>query len=166
MLRALRRQSIRWLTLLVLLELASLTLGVQLAARLRYFADAPALAGFSENLWLRGLLFAVTFIASIPAVILYGPMLDDSSFILGSGSETRVNLGAALELLVIVANLGTALVLYPTLKRWTPIAAISLSSAAFRSASEPTKHPLMRQVGGEPAEMPRVDQNSSGAVGM
>jgi len=46
MLRALRRQSIRWLTLLVLLELASLTLGVQLAAHLRYFADAPALAGF------------------------------------------------------------------------------------------------------------------------
>ncbi|TCO41276.1 TIGR03013 family XrtA/PEP-CTERM system glycosyltransferase [Dokdonella fugitiva] len=80
MLRALRRQSIRWLTLLVLLELASLTLGVQLAARLRYFADAPALAGFSENLWLRGLLFAVTIVLGMSALGLYQQHLRENWF--------------------------------------------------------------------------------------
>jgi hypothetical protein len=78
---------------------------------------------------IAGLLFAVTFLASIPAVLLYGPVLDETDFILGSGGDLGVSLGAALELVVIVANLGTALVLYPVLKRRTPVAALSWVAA-------------------------------------
>jgi hypothetical protein len=62
-------------------------------------------------------LFIVTFVTSIPAVLLYDPVLNDKDFILGAGSETQVLIGAFLELLLIVANIGTALALFPVLKR-------------------------------------------------
>lgn len=66
---------------------------------------------------LAGLLFILTFITSIPALLLYGPALNDSSYVIGSGADNQVFLGATLELLLIVANIATAVVLYPILKR-------------------------------------------------
>lgn len=66
---------------------------------------------------LTGVLFLVTFVTSIPAVILYHPVLHDAGYIVGSGADGRVSLGAVLELFLIVANIATALVLYPILKR-------------------------------------------------
>ena len=65
---------------------------------------------------LTGVLFLVTYVTSIPAVLLYAP-LDNSDFILGAGSATGVNIGAFLEMLLIVANVGTAITLFPVLKR-------------------------------------------------
>jgi hypothetical protein len=67
---------------------------------------------------LAGALFVITFVTSIPAVLLYHSVLNDTDFITGgAGSDTQVFLGAFLELLLIVANLGTALALFPLLKR-------------------------------------------------
>ena len=66
---------------------------------------------------LAGALFVITFITSIPALALYNDVLNETHFIVGAGNDTKVFLGAFLELLLIVANLGTALVLYPVLKR-------------------------------------------------
>jgi Domain of unknown function (DUF4386) len=66
---------------------------------------------------IAGALFIVTFITSIPALLLYHPVLDDKDFILGAGSDTGVLAGAFLELLLIVANIGTALALLPILRR-------------------------------------------------
>jgi hypothetical protein len=66
---------------------------------------------------IAGVLFIVTFVTSIPALLLYHPVLNDKDFILGAGSETQVLWGALLELLLIVANIGTALALFPVLKR-------------------------------------------------
>jgi hypothetical protein len=64
-----------------------------------------------------GVLFLITFATSIPALLLYDPVLNDHSYITGAGSDTQVSLAAFLELLLIVANIGTAVVLYPILKR-------------------------------------------------
>ena len=66
---------------------------------------------------LAGVLFILTFVTAIPAALLYDPILDDAEYVLGAGDDTRVFLGAFLELLLIIANLGTALVLFPVLKR-------------------------------------------------
>jgi hypothetical protein len=66
---------------------------------------------------LTGLLFVITFVTSIPALLLYHPVLHDARYIIGSGADGRVSLGAVLELLLIVANIGTAVVLYPIVKR-------------------------------------------------
>jgi hypothetical protein len=65
-----------------------------------------------------GALFIVTFLTSIPAaLVLYTPVLDDPSFIVGSGADGGVALGAFLEVLLIIANVGTAVALFPILKR-------------------------------------------------
>ena len=53
----------------------------------------------------------------MPALLLYDPVLNDTGYITGAGADTRVLLGAFLELLLIVANIATAIVLYPILKR-------------------------------------------------
>jgi hypothetical protein len=66
---------------------------------------------------IAGALFLVTFVTSIPAALLFDPVLDDPGWITGSGSETRILVGALLEALLIVANIGTAVVLYPVVRR-------------------------------------------------
>ena len=68
--------------------------------------------------FVTGALFVITFLTSIPAaLVLYTPVLDDANFILGAGSDAGVSLGALLEVLLIVANVGTAVALFPILKR-------------------------------------------------
>jgi hypothetical protein len=64
-----------------------------------------------------GVLFILTFLTSIGAVIAYGPVLSDSNYITGAGADTRVFLGAFLELFLIITNIGCAIVLFPLLKR-------------------------------------------------
>ncbi len=65
-----------------------------------------------------GWLFIVTFVTSIPAALfLYTPILDDARYIAGAGADNRIALGAFLEMILIVANIGTAVVLFPILKR-------------------------------------------------
>jgi Domain of unknown function (DUF4386) len=66
---------------------------------------------------LAGVLFVITFLTSIAAVLLYDPVLNDPGYIVSGGADTRVLLGAFLEVLLIVANIGTALALFPILKR-------------------------------------------------
>ena len=71
------------------------------------------------NARLTGVLFVITFITAIPAaLVLYVPVLDDPDYIVGGGgADNRVFLGAFLELLLIIATVGTALALFPILKR-------------------------------------------------
>ena len=66
---------------------------------------------------LAGLLFLATFVTSIPAVLLYNDVLNETHFVLHAGNDTQILFGALLEMLLIVANIGTALVLFPILKR-------------------------------------------------
>jgi hypothetical protein len=77
-----------------------------------------------------GVLFVITFITSIPPfVFLYVPVVDDPRYIVGAGADTRVSLGAFLELLLIIANIATAVVLYPILKRQNEILALGYVTA-------------------------------------
>jgi len=64
-----------------------------------------------------GVLFILTFITAIGAVIAYGPVLSDPNYITGGGADGRVFLGAFLELFLIITNIGCAVVLFPLLKR-------------------------------------------------
>jgi hypothetical protein len=65
-----------------------------------------------------GVLYLVTFITSIPAALLYRPVLDDPvRYIAGAGHDNRILLGGLLELLLIIANIGTAVVIFPIIKR-------------------------------------------------
>jgi Domain of unknown function (DUF4386) len=64
-----------------------------------------------------GVFFVITIIASIPALGLYGSVLNDPDYILGAGADTRVALGAFLEVITAIACIGTAVTLFPILKR-------------------------------------------------
>jgi Domain of unknown function (DUF4386) len=77
-----------------------------------------------------GVLFIITFLTSIPAaLVLYNPVLDNANFILGAGADGGVALGAFLEVLLIIANVGTAVVLFPVLKRQNEALALGYVSA-------------------------------------
>jgi hypothetical protein len=77
-----------------------------------------------------GVLFLITYITSIPAAfVLYPPVLDDPRYIVGAGADTSVRLGAFLELILIIANVGTAVVLWPVLKRVNEILALGFVTA-------------------------------------
>jgi len=80
---------------------------------------------------MTGLLFILTFATSIPPVLsMYVPALQDPAFVLGGGFHTGVSWGAVLELALILTNIGTAVTLYPVLKRRFPV--LSLSYVAAR----------------------------------
>jgi hypothetical protein len=77
-----------------------------------------------------GVLFVITYITSIPAFFLYGPLLDDPRYILSGGAaDNGASLGALLELILIIANIGTAVVLYPIVKRVNEILALGFVTA-------------------------------------
>jgi hypothetical protein len=63
-----------------------------------------------------GLLYVITFI-SIPTLFLYNSVLKDPNFITGSGPVTPVIIGAILEVIVALTGVGTAVALYPVVKR-------------------------------------------------
>jgi hypothetical protein len=65
-----------------------------------------------------GVLYLITFVTSIPALLLYQPVLDHPvGYIAGAGQNNQVLLGAFLELLLIIANIGTAVVIFPIVRR-------------------------------------------------
>ena len=65
-----------------------------------------------------GVLFLITFITSIPALLLYQPVLDDPvGYIASGGQDNQILFGALLELLLIIANIGTAVVIFPIVRR-------------------------------------------------
>src|SRR4051812_25304813 len=65
-----------------------------------------------------GALYLITFVTSIPALALYQPVLDDpAGYIAGAGHDNQIFLGGLLELLLIGANIGTAVVLVPLFRR-------------------------------------------------
>jgi len=65
-----------------------------------------------------GVLFIVTYITSIAAKFaFYPPFLENADYILGAGADTRVLWGVFAEMVLIIANIGTAVWLFPVLKR-------------------------------------------------
>jgi hypothetical protein len=65
-----------------------------------------------------GVLYLVTFVTSIAAALLYQPVLDHPvGYIASAGQNNRIVLGALLELLLIIANIGTAVVIFPIVRR-------------------------------------------------
>jgi hypothetical protein len=82
-----------------------------------------------------GLLYLVTFAASIPAVALLGPVLDDPRFVFGSGPAPTVVAGALLDLVNAAACVGTAVVLYPLLRPLAPARALGFVTSRVLEAS-------------------------------
>ncbi len=63
-----------------------------------------------------GIFYLITFI-SIPTLFLYGQVKTDRDFVTSAGSSTGVLWGALLEVIVALAGIGTAVTLFPVVKR-------------------------------------------------
>jgi hypothetical protein len=85
---------------------------------------------------ITGVAFIVTFVASIPAAFyFYSPVLDNADYILGAGADARIGWGAVLEVILVVANVATAVALYPVVKRQNEGLALGYVAArTFESA--------------------------------
>jgi Domain of unknown function (DUF4386) len=70
-----------------------------------------------------GILYLITFV-SIPTLFLYSPVRDNADFVLGAGSDTGVLWGAFSEVVVALAGIGTAVVLFRVAKRQSETAAL------------------------------------------
>ena len=65
-----------------------------------------------------GVLYLLTFVTSIPALLLYEPALRHPvGFVAGGGNVNKIYLGALLELLLIITAIGTAVVIVPIMRR-------------------------------------------------
>jgi hypothetical protein len=62
-----------------------------------------------------GLLYLLTFV-SIPTLAIYGPV-KSANYILGAGPDTSAIIGGISEIVVALAGIGTAVVLFPVLKK-------------------------------------------------
>jgi hypothetical protein len=88
------------------------------------------MAADQRNARIFGVLFIITYLTSIPAVLLFQPVLDDpAGYIAGGGKDSQIYLGAFLDFLLIIANVGTAVVLYPIARRQNEILAIGFVAA-------------------------------------
>src|SRR3984893_43987 len=81
-------------------------------------SHAPASSGVNlrrKTSLAAGVLYVLTFV-SMPTLVLYGPV-KTANYILGAGPDTGALVGAILEIIVALAGMGTAVALFPVLKR-------------------------------------------------
>jgi hypothetical protein len=83
-----------------------------------------------RNARIFGVLFLIPFVTSLGALVLFQPVLDDpAGYIAGGGKDNQIHLGAFLELLLVISNVGTAVVLYPIVRRQNELLAIGYVAA-------------------------------------
>jgi len=80
-----------------------------------------------------GVCYLITFV-SIPTLALYGPLKNNRDWVLSSGSHAGVLAGGFLEVIVALAGVGTAITLYPVVKRQNEGAALGFVAARVLEA--------------------------------
>ena len=81
-----------------------------------------------------GILYLLTFV-SMPIGVLYMSVLNDPNYIVGPGPDTPVIIGGILEIIVALAGIGTAVALYPVLKRQNEALALGFIGTRILEAS-------------------------------
>lgn len=83
-----------------------------------------------------GTLYLITFAASIPAAFHFlTPVLNDPNYVVSSGADTRVIIGCLLDAVNALACIGTAVAVYPVLRRQNESLALGfVTSRMFEAA--------------------------------
>jgi Domain of unknown function (DUF4386) len=93
-------------------------------------SKGSAMSAMRKTAFVAGVLYLLTFISSIPAVFLQGPVLNDPNFIIGSADlNTQVRLGALFDIVNSLTAIGTAVALYVVIKRQSQSFAIGFVSS-------------------------------------
>ena len=82
-----------------------------------------------------GLFYIATFVFSIPALGLYEGVVNDPNFVLGAGSDQGVLWGGLIEILTALTGIGTAVALYPVIKRHGPGRAVGFVASRTLEAA-------------------------------
>ncbi len=82
-----------------------------------------------------GALYLVTFLSSIPAYLLITPILTEPGYIVSAGADTQVLLGSILDLVNALACIGTAVTLFPLIRRVHEPAALGFVAARVMEAA-------------------------------
>jgi hypothetical protein len=82
-----------------------------------------------------GVLYLVTFAASLPTLALKAPLVDHADWILGHASDKGVIFACLLDFVCGVAGIGTAVALYPIVRRFRPTAAIGFIASRTLEAA-------------------------------
>ena len=93
-----------------------MTLSAPLEQTLREPPQRPGEPPSRRLARIAGSFMVLTFI-SIPALLLYDPVLNHTSFVASSGGNGRVYLGALFEILTLIGGIGMAVTLFPVLRR-------------------------------------------------
>ena len=84
------------------------------AKRVPTAAKRAPMDSLRKTALIAGVLYLITIIASIPALILYGSVLNNPDYIISAtGADTGVLWGGFLEMITTLACIGTAVVLFP-----------------------------------------------------
>ncbi len=79
-----------------------------------------------------GWLWIITFVTSVPVrFVFYKPVIDHGNYVTGAGTDakTMIAIGAVLELILIIANIGTAVVPYSIHRRVNEAGALGFVTA-------------------------------------
>jgi hypothetical protein len=79
--------------------------------------------------FVAGVLFIITFVSSIAGALLYGPVLADPGSIAGAGADIPVRVGVLCEVILVIANIGCAIVLFPILRHTNEAVALGYVAA-------------------------------------
>jgi hypothetical protein len=88
-----------------------------------------------KTAFVGGALYLITFVTSIPARLLYGPVRNDPNYILGPGADTQVLFAGLLDVVLALACIGTAVALYPAVKRQNQGVALGFVGARVLEAA-------------------------------
>jgi hypothetical protein len=94
---------------------------------------APRVASSRKIALAAGVLYLLTFV-SIPTLALYG-QVKSANYIIGAGPDTAAIIGGILEIIVALAGIGTAVVLFPVLKKQSEGLALGLVASRVLEAS-------------------------------
>ncbi len=84
---------------------------------------------------ITGVFFLLTEIGAIVGGLLYSPVLNRANYIIGSGDDNSVFLGASFEVILAVSAVGTAVTLFPILKRQNEALALAYVAARVLEAA-------------------------------
>lgn len=82
-----------------------------------------------------GIFYLLTFASSIPALVLIGPVLHDTGYVTGAGHDTRVLWGCLLDAVNAITAIGSAVALFPVVKRQNESMALGFVTSRMLEAA-------------------------------
>ena len=75
------------------------------------------MTSFRKTALVGGLLYLLTFIGSIAAAVLYGPVINDPGYVLGAGSDQQIGVAVLLEFVNVFALIGCGIAFFSVIRR-------------------------------------------------